>query len=135
MCRNSDNMVGKIDNETFNRMVIMLMDAARAAGVAGLEEYLREHDITTATITTKDNVYRYKGTSTKENLTLFGTITVSRSMYYDEQNGGECFFPLDSALGLEKDDFATLDAREMLLFASSSCVPRELEELLSPDYS
>ncbi len=40
MCRNSDNMVRKIDNETFNRMVIMLMDAARAAGVAGLEEYL-----------------------------------------------------------------------------------------------
>lgn len=130
MCRNSDNMVGKIDNETFNRMVIMLMDAARAAGVAGLEEYLRENDITTATVTTKDKVYRYKGTSTKEILTLFGTITVNRSMYYDEKNGGECFFPLDSALGLEKDDFATLDAREMLLFASSSCVPRELEELL-----
>ena len=130
MYRNSNDMVGKIDNETFNKMVIALMDAARAAGVAGLEEYLRENDIATATVTDKDKVYRYKGTSTKEILTLFGTISVTRSMYYDEKNGGECFFPLDSALGLEKDDFATLDAREMLLFASSSCVPRELEVLL-----
>ena len=37
MCRNSNDMVGKIDNETFNEMVLALMDAARAAGVAGLD--------------------------------------------------------------------------------------------------
>ena len=129
MCQKQQEVLDKVDNETFARMTAILMDAARAAGVAGLEQFLRENDTVAATITKKDTVYRYKGSSSKELLTLFGPVTVDRAMYYDENNGGEYFFPLDNALGLEKDDYATLDTREMILFAAAACVPRELAAL------
>lgn len=95
------------------------MNAAQSAGVAGLETLLNENDIATPKHTFNDRVYRFKGTCTKEILTLFGTIKVKRTIYYDQYYGGEYYFPLDHALGIEKDDFATLDAREKLLFASS----------------
>jgi hypothetical protein len=130
MCRDSGTMFDKVDENIFSTLTATLMDAARAAGAAGLTEFLRENDTVCPTIVRDDRNYRYKGTCTNELLTLFGTISVDRSMYYDEENGGEYFFPLDNALGLEKDDFATLDTREMILFASASCVPRELAQIL-----
>ena len=130
ICRNRNIVLDKIDENTFARLTIALMDAARAAGVAGLESFLKGHDTAAPTQHHNSRTFRYKGTCAKEILTLFGIITVERSMYYDENHGGECYFPLDHALGLEKDDFATLDAREMILFASSSCTPRELEQIL-----
>ncbi len=66
----------------------------------------------------------------KSNVTGFGTILVERTMYYDEINKGSYYYPIDRALGLEKDDFATLETREMLLFAASTNVPSEIEVLL-----
>jgi hypothetical protein len=130
ICRNRGIMLDKIDEKTFSELTSLLMNAAQSAGVAGLERFLNENDTATPKRILNDRFYRFKGTCAKEILTLFGTIKVERTMYYDEDHGGEYYFPLDHALGIEKDDFATLDAREMLLFASSSCVPRELEELL-----
>jgi hypothetical protein len=130
MCRDSGTMFDKVDEKIFSTLTATLMSAARAAGAAGLTEFLRENDTVCPTIVRDDRSYRYKGTCTNELLTLFGTISVDRSMYYDEKNGGEYFFPLDNALGIEKDDFATLDTREMILFASASCVPRELAQIL-----
>ena len=130
ICRNRDIVLDKMDENVFSQLTAALMDAARAAGGAGLEAFLKEHDAATPTRILNNKTYRYKGACANEILTLFGIITVERSMYYDEKAGGEYYFPLDHALGLEKDDFATLDAREMILFASSSCTPRELEQLL-----
>jgi hypothetical protein len=131
ICQNSTLMIDKLNDNSFNAMSTALMDAAREAGQAGLKEYLKEHDTVSSTITKNGAVLRYKGNSRpNELLTLFGTISVERAMYYDEKNGGQYFFPLDSALGLDKDDFATLETREMILFATASCVPRELKALL-----
>lgn len=130
ICQNRDIVLDKVDERTFSQLTTALMDAARCAGGAGLESFLKEHDTATPTCTLNNKTYRYKGTCANEILTLFGTISVKRSMYYDEKAGGEYYFPLDRALGLEKDDFATLDAREMILFASSASTPRELEQLL-----
>jgi hypothetical protein len=130
MCHDSDIMFDKLDEKSFNLISTILMDAAKSAGKAGLECYLKENDTVCPTIKNNTIVYRFKGTSINELLTLFGVITIERAMYYDEAGGGEYYFPLDYALGLEKDDFATLETREMILFASASCVPRELAELL-----
>lgn len=130
ICQNSGNMLDTLDEKNFTSMTNMLMDAARSAGKAGLMQYLKEKDTSVPTIKKEKALYRYKGTSLNELLTLFGVITVKRTMYYDEKIGGEYYFPLDHALGLDKNDFATLETREMILFASASCVPRELEELL-----
>lgn len=130
ICQNSGNMLDTLDEKTFTSMTNALMDAARSAGKAGLSQYLKEKDTIVPSIKKEKAVYRYKGTSLNELLTLFGIITVKRAMYYNEKIGGEYYFPLDHALGLDKNDFATLETREMILFASASCVPRELEELL-----
>ena len=130
ICQNSNDMLDTLDNDSFKLMTSALLDAARSAGKAGLEEYLRQQDTISPTIERNGSVLRYKGTSSKELLTLFGTVSTNRAMYYDEKAGGEYHFPLDAALGLEKDDFATLETREMILFASASCVPRELSDLL-----
>lgn len=131
ICRNQGIVLDKVDEKIFSELTALLMDCARSAGVAGLEAFLKENDTAAAVRTHNNTMYRYKGTSVNEILTLFGTISVERTMYYDEVSGGEYYFPLDHALGLEKNDFATLDAREMLLFASSACVPQELEQLLA----
>jgi hypothetical protein len=101
MCRDSGTMFDKVDEKIFSTLTATLMSAARAAGAAGLTEFLRENDTVCPTIVRDDRSYRYKGTCTNELLTLFGTISVDRSMYYDEKNGGEYFFPLDNALGIE----------------------------------
>lgn len=129
-CQNSATSIDKLDSDTFSIMTRVLMDAAQAAGKAGLIEFLRQHDVYESSITQGTTLNRYKGTSNNELLTLFGTINIDRAMYYNEKEGGSYFFPLDKALGLEKNDFATLEAREMILFATASCVPRELSILL-----
>jgi len=130
ICQNHDSSFDKLNEETFSLMTAALMKSSRNAGIAGLEQYLKENDTQQATIKMDDIVYRYKGTSVNELLTLFGIISVNRTMYYDETNGGKYHFPIDYALGIDKDDFATLETREMILFASASCVPRELSQLL-----
>jgi len=129
-CRNGTLELDKCDDGVFEQLTQILMDASRKAGQAGLREYLKQHDKQTASIVHNGNTYRYKGQSVNEILTMFGAISVARSMYYDEEHGGEYLFPLDKDLGLDKDDFATLDTREMILFTSSSCTPQESAELL-----
>lgn len=129
-CQNPDCTIDKLDDKGFAQMTRTLMDAAQAAGKAGLNEFLQQHDVHKPTLPIDGSTYRYKGTSRNDLLTLFGTLTVPRAMYYNEKDGGRYFFPLDHALGLEKNDFATLEAREMILFATASCVPMELAALL-----
>lgn len=130
MCLDLPNEFDMLDEKSFKTLSSVLMSAASSAGKAGLELFIKEHDCVCAKIKKNGAVYRYKGTSTNELLTLFGTIAVDRAIYYDEVNGGNYHIPVDSALGLEKDDFATLETREMILFASSSNVPSEIEQLL-----
>ncbi len=58
----------------------------------------------------------YKSTNINVILTLFGTISVDRSIYYHEKNGDDyLLFPLDNVLGLENKDFTSLDTLEMIL--------------------
>lgn len=130
MCSELPDAFDTLDEKSFKKMTEVLMNAAGNAGKAGLETFLKESDFSHATIHANGTVYRYKGTCSKELLTLFGTISVERTMYYDEINKGSYYYPIDRALGLEKDDFATLETREMLLFAASTNVPSEIEVLL-----
>ena len=130
MCRNCDELFDKVDEKNFSLFTQMLLEASREAGKAGLVQYLKENDTIGPTIKKENEILRYKGTSLNELLTLFGTVAFERAMYYDENNGGQYYFPLDEALGLQKDDFATLETREMILFASALGVPSEVEQLL-----
>ena len=129
ICQNCDNVFDSVDEKNFSKLSHLLMEAAQAAGKAGLIQYLRENDKECSSIKKEHRKYRYKGTSLKELLTLFGKIPIERAMYCDEKVSGEYYFPLDAALGLEKDDFATFETREMILFASALAVPSEVEQL------
>jgi hypothetical protein len=130
ICQKPENKIDKCNSASFEIMTRVLMDAARSSGQAGLEEYLKQNDTRQSTIVENNCTYRYKGQSVNELLTLFGTVKADRAMYYNEKDGGEYLIPLDRALGLEKDDFATLETREMILFASASCVPQEVADIL-----
>lgn len=130
MCSNLPNEFDSLDEKSFKYMTTVLMAAAGSAGKAGLQTFLANADCVKSKIHINGSDYRYKGKSRKEILTLFGTISSDRSMYYDDANGGSYYYPIDVALGLQKDDFATLETREMLLFAASSSVPAEVEQLL-----
>ncbi len=129
-CQNNEKELDKIDSDSFTLMTKGLMEAAKQAGKSGLSTYLKENDTVAANIAHNGTTFRFKGTSTKELLTLFGTISIDRAMYYNEIDGGSYLFPLDKAISIEKNDFATLEAREMILFAAAGCVPSELSTLL-----
>jgi hypothetical protein len=130
ICQNSKEKLNKIDSESFALMTKALMEAAKQAGRTGLSNYLKENDTVVANVVHNETTFRFKGTSPKELLTLFGTIAIDRAMYYDEKDGGCYYFPLDEAISIQKNDFATLEVREMILFATASCVPSELSTLL-----
>jgi hypothetical protein len=107
-----------------------LMSAAQKAGQQGLAVFLSQHDIEASSVTERGVKYRYKNTVDKTYLTMFGDVVVSRAVYGNDLLGGYVV-PLDRALGLSKDDSATLDAREMILFAASTNTPEEVAVLLS----
>lgn len=125
-CRFDDHL----DAGTLKKLTNALMAAAGASGNAGLTEYLQSHDKKAATVRFRDTTYRYKGISEKTFLTLFGEVVVNRSIYGNGRCGTAYHVPLDAALGLENDDYATWETREMILFAASSASPTDVERLL-----
>lgn len=130
-CQNSEFSKNKLNEATFANITSNLMDASRAAGKAGLKELLRNEDVQKPKISYNEDIYRFKGTSEKCILTLFGEINVSRFVYGNEKKGGTYYIPLDSMLGMYNNDYATLETREMILFASSNNTPHETALLLS----
>lgn len=116
--------------ESIVLMTKRLMAAAQSAGRDGLALYLQQHDIRKPTVDVDGIRYRYKNTMEKTYLTMFGDVVVSRAVYGNNLLGGYVV-PLDRQLGLDKDDAATFDVREMILFASSSNTPQDVAILLA----
>ncbi len=130
-CQKLDLSQNNLDETSFTNLTSCLMEASCAAGQAGLKEFLQNEDVKKPVITYNDELYRFKGTSDKNILTLFGKINVSRFIYGNEKKGGSYFIPLDNMLCIYKDDYATLETREMILFATNNNSPHEVEQLLS----
>jgi hypothetical protein len=124
------NLDKTVSHHAMKKLSDALMAAAAAAGKAGLVQYLKQHDARLSSINHKQHTYRYKGTMEKTFLTLFGEIIVSRCIYGNETTGGKYLVPLDCALGLDTDDYATIETSEIILFAASTTSPGEVESLL-----
>lgn len=62
-------------------------------------------------------------------LTSFGEMKVSRRLYQADR-GGDCYIPLDEAWGM-KNQYATVEVQESLLFACAHLTPCEVEALLN----
>lgn len=128
---NPEAVEGKLSAAKFKQLSDGLQQCMQKAGAAGLLEYLRQKDIKQSHIRETEKEYRYKGTSNKEIITMFGTIDVPRSVYGNEVEGGEYYVPTDRALGMGPDDSATLEVREMVLYTISLLTPGEATALLS----
>lgn len=115
--------------EALEQLSRALMRAAQSGGQAGLKTYLESHDTHAASVTAKGIKCRYKNSMEKTFLTLLGEVVVNRSIYANDLIGGGYHVPLDAALGLS-DDYATLETREMILFAASVTTPSDVEVLL-----
>jgi len=115
--------------EALEQLSRALLTAFQAGGQAGLKTYLESHDIHKGAVTVKGTSYRYKNSMEKTFLTLLGEVVVNRSIYANDLLGGGYHVPLDAALGLS-DDYATLETREMILFAASVTTPGDVEVLL-----
>lgn len=115
--------------EALEELSRALLAAFQAGGQAGLKTYLESHDTRESSVLLQGTKYRYKNTMEKTFLTLMGEVVVSRSIYANDLLGRGYHIPLDAALGLS-DDYATLETREMILFAASVTTPGDVEVLL-----
>lgn len=130
-CREQPEAAGRqLSAEVLSKLTKGIMAAAQSAGQAGLAAYMQQHDAHKSTVEVNGVRYRYKNTMAKTFLTLFGDVVVNRAIYGNDLVGGYVA-PLDLALGMGGDESATLDAREMILFAVSSSTPEEVTGLLS----
>ena len=124
----SDTM--ELNPQVMSSLTNGLLAAAATAGQAGLRQYLSEHDQRNATITSGDSKYRFKNRMSKTFLTLFGEVTIERCIYGNDQKGDRYIAPLDQALGIGTNGYATLETREMILFSAAFNTSQEVETLL-----
>jgi hypothetical protein len=119
---------GELTPEQAERVGVILTQATTAAWVAGYKTYLEAHDTQEPTINVEGEVYRWKMVSPKEFLTPGGPMVLGRNLYQAD-SGGKCHVPLDTAWGMV-GQFATVEVREAVLFATAQLTPREVEALL-----
>jgi hypothetical protein len=130
-CKNGpDTDLSELSPQAMARLTQGLMTAARSAGRAGLETYLSQHGTDASCVEVGGVRYRYKNTMPKSYLTLFGEVTVSRSIYANDLLGGGYIVPMDRALGIGTDEYATMETRDMILFAATFNTPEEVASLL-----
>jgi hypothetical protein len=119
---------GELTPEQAERVGVVLTQATTAAWVAGYKTYLEAHDTQEPTIKVDGEMYRWKMVSPKEFLTPGGPLVLGRNLYQSD-SGGKCYVPLDIAWGMV-GQFATVEVREAVLFATAQLTPRETEALL-----
>ena len=96
--------------------------------MAGFRTFLQGYEAHTPTLDIGGGLYRWKKVSAKRFLTPFGVMVLDRNLYQRDY-GGSSFVPLDRQWGME-GEFATVDVRESVLFASALVTPAETVQLL-----
>ena len=104
-----------------------LKDALSEAGCNAYQGFIEYYDLQDPTITINGRKLRRKMASTKEFLTPFGTMDITRSLYQAD-SGGKTYCPLDDLWGM-KDEFATEEVREAVAFAMAHLTAGETEQL------
>lgn len=105
-----------------------LKQALAAAGVAALQTFLTGYETDALTIRVNETVYRFKQPSPKTFLTPFGPMRLARRLYQADA-GGPAYVPLDALWGMA-GEFATVEVREVVLFACAQITPEETAALL-----
>jgi hypothetical protein len=105
-----------------------LQDATLSAAQAGYRDFLESYDTDEPVLQMKDIRYRRKMRSPKHILTVFGPITLRRSLYQADQ-GGKTYAPLDEMWSMS-GEYATPEVREACLFTLAHVTAQETASIL-----
>ena len=102
-------------------MTTGLKESLAAGGIAGLRTFLESYDLIDDKLEVNGESFYRKVPSSKEFLTPFGLMDLSRNVFQSNK-GGKTLIPLDRNWGMV-DEFATADVRDAILFGSSDLSP------------
>lgn len=105
-----------------------LQEATLSSAREGYRTFLESYDVKKKPIQINDTTYRWKFSSSKEIMSVFGLIEISRHLYQPDR-GGESYIPLDEMWDME-DEYATPEVREAALFTLSHVTPSETAKIL-----
>lgn len=125
-CRNREEKA--LTPEVATEVARGLHDATMNAALAGYATFLESYDTQTPTLQIDDTCYRYKMQSPKHLLTVFGSMTIHRSLYQPDE-GGKTYAPLDEMWGMA-GEYATSEVREAVLFTLAHVTSKETEAIL-----
>lgn len=103
-----------------------LKQASQSACLASYQGFLQSYQVHKATIEHQGKTLRKKLVREKEFLTLWGKMAIERNLYQADR-GGACYAPLDAKWGME-GEYATMDVREIILYAAAQFTPVEAHE-------
>lgn len=109
-------------------MTVAIKEAICAAGLSSFKAFIESHETDQVLIERDEKTYRYKYSSARPFLTIFGEVPIVRRVYQRDA-GGRSVIPLDDCWGMT-DEFATLEVREAILFSVAHNTPEETESLL-----
>ena len=118
-----------LNSGLFQKVETQLQSILSEVGCSVMTRVFEEADCQEATLERNGNLYRNKGQSAKDYLTLFGKLSVRRNLFQMD-TGGPSYIPLEDKLGLV-DCYATAPVEESILFCSAHLNSYEIEELFS----
>lgn len=104
-----------------------LKDAFSEAGRKAYQRFIESYDIHQPILEINGQKLRCKMASSKDFLTPFGTMQVTRWLYQAD-TGGKSYCPLDDFWGM-KDEFATEDVRQAVAFSMAHLTADETQQL------
>ena len=105
----------------------VLQSALSLAGQTAYQTFIESYDLQEPVLKINGQLLRWKMKSSKQFLTPFGTIEITRSLYQADQ-GGRTYCSLDDFWGMP-DEFATEDIREAVAFSMAHLTADETEQL------
>lgn len=125
-CENLDQTC--LNPQLAEQMTQGIQKALQAAGVSALRTFLEAYEVDESPKDVDGVLYRFKQPSEKIVLTPFGQMKLYRNLFQADE-GGPSYVPLDVMWGM-RGEFATLEVREAVLFASALITPEETVDLL-----
>ena len=115
-------------SELLNQFTIALQEASEECCRSGLVEFIEGQEEKVESIEREGKTYRFKASSTKAFLSMFGPIEVARNTYHHWQ-GGPGIVPLDEQIGM-CNRYVMPDVVECLLYGAAMLTPKDLEGML-----